>query len=201
MAALKQLFDPKTHKLDLRQAWPLIANSGWSLASMGNYGGCISDRPPVANMTLIPYRFCVLDGAGHAITSGVCIPAACDLAGISVPTLVNDLKDLEKEVGPAAAEALHLPELIGFLATGLPQDAAFYCGKHDQKPLDAGGVIMVIVIVILMSLAAAQSYVEHRSALNLSEEERAFLEYEHENLEQPVSINADGSRAVLAQRE
>jgi hypothetical protein len=85
------------------------------------------------------------------------------------------------------------------LETDLPQDAAFYCGKHDQRPLDAAGVVMVIIIIILVGLAGAQSYVEHKAALSLTEEERAFLEYE--NMDRPVSINADGSRALSAQRK
>eukprot|EP00730_Choanoeca_flexa_P004796 TRINITY_DN11804_c1_g1_i1.p1 TRINITY_DN11804_c1_g1~~TRINITY_DN11804_c1_g1_i1.p1 ORF type:complete len:787 (+),score=220.84 TRINITY_DN11804_c1_g1_i1:113-2473(+) len=191
--ALLTLFDFEDGKasLNLKQAWPLIAGSGGTLNSMGDYGVCVAEREP----WLVQYQYCVFDAEGHAVTTGLCLPKACHPDKLSIENITQELQHLAQIVNSSTVKK-SLEEVIGTLEA--LSDAAVYCGKHSQLPLDFGAVVMIIIIVILAGLAGTQWYLEHRAKVALTEEERSFLQYE--NMDEPVAINTDGSRAIRSQR-
>ncbi|EDQ85299.1 uncharacterized protein MONBRDRAFT_38918 [Monosiga brevicollis MX1] len=194
------------HALEKPDNWySILAGSGLIFNSMGDYDACTRNHSVIVHgepispylMQFQPMRYCVWDGFGHDITMGWCVPEVCtqetlqailDMNASGPPALLAS--------GPAstvrqrlAAESEHPLGLV-------------YCGSHARTVVDAGAAVMMVIIFLIVVLASSQCYLEHRTLSNLSEEERAFFSKDgvYENIEQPLAINSDGSKAIQVAR-
>eukprot|EP00049_Salpingoeca_infusionum_P006030 m.100441 g.100441 ORF g.100441 m.100441 type:complete len:665 (+) comp13172_c0_seq1:135-2129(+) len=168
----------------------VLAGSGLALESMGDWAQCHFTPD---------FHFCVLDMSGHTETQGLCLPNECTqeiiqhwwvekisnttdkevqdwLNSTVLPVwdnaceLAPDKKACDKDYYTFYKNAWHAMHVLR------EADGTVYCDTEERDTdMNAGGIIMLILCIVILFLAVTQFIVEQRATVQFSSEERQML--------------------------